>query len=214
MQKQQQSNGKHQTPPLANVLVRWNTVKAHNAYSRLYRIRDAPWWVSLSKRPVLVSLRENLPWRHPRSRKYITYCNAKRNIIMDTCQCKNSCLGAPALSAKWTETETEKCFLRYANRHRQTDRHADRNSSLFACTPTRGGEIITRGFHGNNLASFRKVRYLCSPWHNKTSCRSTDSERPHRCCHLPNKVENIDRRRDIPYTLQWPGNAPKNCFSP
>ena len=23
-------------------------------------------------------------------------------------------------------------------------------------------------------------------------CRSTESERPHRCCHLPNKVENID----------------------
>ena len=25
---------------------------------------------------------------------------------------------------------------------------------------------------------------------------------PHRCCHLPNKVEHIDRALDIPYTLQ------------
>ena len=30
------------------------------------------------------------------------------------------------------------------------------------------------------------------------NCCSTDSERPHRCCHLPNKVENIDHRLDIP----------------
>ena len=31
-----------------------------------------------------------------------------------------------------------------------------------------------------------------------TSCCSTDSDRPHRCCcQLPNNVENIDRMRDI-----------------
>ena len=28
-------------------------------------------------------------------------------VFMDTCPCKNSCLGAPALRAKQTETETE-----------------------------------------------------------------------------------------------------------
>jgi len=31
-----------------------------------------------------------------------------------------------------------------------------------------------------------------------TSCRSTESERPHRCCHLPNKVENTTARRIFP----------------
>jgi len=35
----------------------------------------------------------------------------------------------------------------------------------------------------------------------KTSCCSTGSEMPHRCCHLPNKVENRDRMRDISYIL-------------
>ena len=30
-------------------------------------------------------------------------------------------------------------------------------------------------------------------------CFSTDSEMPHRCCHLLNKIENIDRTPDIPY---------------
>ena len=33
--------------------------------------------------------------------------------------------------------------------------------------------------------------------------------RLHRCCHLPNKVENIYHMPDIPYTLQLPGDAPK-----
>lgn len=32
-----------------------------------------------------------------------------------------------------------------------------------------------------------------SSWHQeKTSCSSTDSGRPHRCCHILNKVGNID----------------------
>jgi len=48
-----------------------------------------------------------------------------------------------------------------------------------------------------------------------TGCCSTDSERPHRCCHLPNKVENIDRKPDIPYTIQCSRSSPppkkKNC---
>ena len=38
--------------------------------------------------------------------------------------------------------------------------------------------------------------------HGKTSCYSTDSERPHRCCHLPNKVENFNSTLDIPYTCR------------
>jgi len=42
-----------------------------------------------------------------------------------------------------------------------------------------------------------------------TSCCSIESERPHRCCHLPNKVENIDRTPDILYTLQWTGRCSK-----
>jgi len=37
-----------------------------------------------------------------------------------------------------------------------------------------------------------------------TSCCSTDSERPHRCCHLPIMAENIDRTPDIPYTFHFP----------
>jgi len=28
------------------------------------------------------------------------------------------------------------------------------------------------------------------------------SERPYRCCHLPNKVENIESMLDIPYASQ------------
>ena len=31
-----------------------------------------------------------------------------------------------------------------------------------------------------------------------TNCCSTDSEMPHRCCHLPNKIENSMRMPDIP----------------
>jgi len=33
------------------------------------------------------------------------------------------------------------------------------------------------------------------------SCRSTDSERPHRCCHRPNNVENIGRTPVILYPV-------------
>jgi len=44
-----------------------------------------------------------------------------------------------------------------------------------------------------------------------TSCCSTASERPHRCCHLPNKVENIDCMPNISYTLQWAEICPE-CF--
>ena len=49
-----------------------------------------------------------------------------------------------------------------------------------------------------------------------TSCCSTDSERPHRCCCLlPNKVENINRTPEITYTLQWAGSlCPLNCPFP
>jgi len=36
---------------------------------------------------------------------------------------------------------------------------------------------------------------------NITSCCSSDRERTHCCCHLPNKVENIDCKLNIPYTL-------------
>ena len=38
-----------------------------------------------------------------------------------------------------------------------------------------------------------------------SGCCSTDSNRPHDCCHLLNKAENIDRVPDIPYTLQRAG---------
>ena len=33
-------------------------------------------------------------------------------------------------------------------------------------------------------------------------------ERPHRCCNLPNKVENIERVPGIPNTYNGPDNAP------
>ena len=39
----------------------------------------------------------------------------------------------------------------------------------------------------------------------KTSCRSTESKRPHRFCHLANNVENVGLTRDIPCILQWAG---------
>ena len=40
----------------------------------------------------------------------------------------------------------------------------------------------------------------------------TDSKHLHHCCHLSNKIENIDCRPDIPYTLQWAGRCPpQNC---
>jgi len=70
-------------------------------------------------------------------------------------------------------------------------------------------------------------------------CRcTTGSERPRRCCDLPNRLGNIDRtpprwhltnvgsllldtqccanrHRPIPYTLQWAGRCPPpNCLSP
>ena len=39
-------------------------------------------------------------------------------------------------------------------------------------------------------------------------CWSTDSNRPHCCCHLSYKVEDISRTLDISYTLQWAGRCP------
>jgi len=49
----------------------------------------------------------------------------------------------------------------------------------------------------------------------KRSCCSTDSERPHSCCHFPNKVENVDRTPDISCTLQYAGRCPlKECAFP
>ena len=53
---------------------------------------------------------------------------------------------------------------------------------------------------------FGKHLRLCSI--QKQVVYSTDSERPHRCCHLPNKVENIDCTPDILYTLQLTGRSP------
>ena len=38
---------------------------------------------------------------------------------------------------------------------------------------------------------------------------STDSEMRHRCCHLPNEVENIDSTLDITCTLHWDPPPPK-----
>ena len=34
-------------------------------------------------------------------------------------------------------------------------------------------------------------------------CCRTHPKRPHHCCHIPNKVENINHLPDIPYSLQW-----------
>jgi len=49
----------------------------------------------------------------------------------------------------------------------------------------------------------------------RTSCCSADSKRPHRCCHTPIKVENIDGTPDIPCTLQLVGRCPpKIAHSP
>jgi len=42
----------------------------------------------------------------------------------------------------------------------------------------------------------------------RTSCCSAESKRPHRCCHTPIKVENIDGTPDIPCTLQLVGRCP------
>ena len=59
-----------------------------------------------------------------------------------------------------------------------------------------------------------------NPWINLThrqlwtSCCSTDSERTHRCCHLLNKVENIDRMPDIFYAFQCAQRCPKIAPSP
>ena len=39
-----------------------------------------------------------------------------------------------------------------------------------------------------------------------TSGCSTETERPHRRCKPLNKVKNIDRTRDISYTLLWAGD--------
>jgi len=44
------------------------------------------------------------------------------------------------------------------------------------------------------------------------TCCSNDGERPHRCCRLPNKVENIDLIPYILNTLQWAGRCtPPKC---
>ena len=45
--------------------------------------------------------------------------------------------------------------------------------------------------------------YCIGSWLNETKCYSTDSERPHRCCHLPIKVGSIDRTPNIPCTLLY-----------
>ena len=48
-----------------------------------------------------------------------------------------------------------------------------------------------------------------------TTCCSTDCEKPHRCCHLPNYVENIDRTPDISCNLQLSGSdIPQSAPSP
>ena len=57
---------------------------------------------------------------------------------------------------------------------------------------------------------------------NMTSCHSTDYERPHHCCHLPNKVENIVCSQHMSihigyfYTVYWAGRClpekNKCCF--
>ena len=44
----------------------------------------------------------------------------------------------------------------------------------------------------------------------ETSCCSTDSERPYRCCHLPNKVENIDHTPNVLCTWHEPEGDPQN----
>jgi len=41
-----------------------------------------------------------------------------------------------------------------------------------------------------------------------TSCCSIDSTRPHRCCHLPSKVENVYRTPDVPYGYHGPPKLP------
>ena len=46
------------------------------------------------------------------------------------------------------------------------------------------------------------------------SFRSTDSEGTHHCCHLSNKVENIDCMSDISHTLQLDGRRPKIAPDP
>jgi len=48
------------------------------------------------------------------------------------------------------------------------------------------------------LLRLKHKKMFIIPENINKSCCSTDSERPHRCCHLPNKVENIDHGLDIP----------------
>jgi len=61
-------------------------------------------------------------------------------------------------------------------------------------------------------------------YHVLAHCRRTDSDRPHRCCHLPNSVEFIDcvqthaaalhgSRRILSIRDNGPGDAPKCLFS-
>ena len=44
-----------------------------------------------------------------------------------------------------------------------------------------------------------------------TETTSCCSERPHHCCRIPNKVENIEMHDDISYNLQLAGRCPQNC---
>ena len=46
-----------------------------------------------------------------------------------------------------------------------------------------------------------------------TSCCRTDRKRPHHCCHLPSKVENIDRMLGVTilYSGSEPGRRPRKC---
>jgi len=46
-----------------------------------------------------------------------------------------------------------------------------------------------------------------------TNGSSTDSDRPHRCCYLPKKVENTDYMPDNPYILQQIGRCPSSIPS-
>jgi len=66
---------------------------------------------------------------------------------------------------------------------------------------------VTNTRYTNEAAPTREIRqYTILAFRN--NCCRTVSGRTHRCCHLPNKVENIDRTPNILYTLQWVGRCP------
>jgi len=52
------------------------------------------------------------------------------------------------------------------------------------------------------------------PLSHATKGYSIESKRPHRWCHLPSKVENIVRTRDIPNITQWVGRCPRKFAPP